>query len=532
MVTGISSAGVSLASQSPLVDNLRQLRQSLEKSDLLNEDVDDALKKAVQVLENLDSANPMTVATSIMNLLHEVEKHGCSDQGMLSQISDAVYQIVSNQTNAVMGGVSSESSTSSAIGTKASSTNTATDSSAKTSNTKSSDPGNGRILNQVKAILAGGVESLGELRALMLLMDEYPDAFDNGLIDKITEEITGFVKDQAAQISDPDELQEFFQSISNLTTQLHNDTALNVISEVLNDPEVTQIVAQKLGGEGTLNQLLTSSVSGISSSEGTSSTGSSGQGGLAFQDTPQGNPGIANGFENPDSADAIGSIPAPNLSGAFNQSIGFDSGSGVNRIGNIGNNDPKRPAPTTNATKTDPNASARPDTANSGNTNTTANQRPDSLTARPVSRPEPNTKTDTGNGNKPKDQPDFKPKPIKIELMAQLKSEKSTATKPIDPNKVIKMGGNRSQNMNRKRDITNTIIAMAAQAHKSKKEIQASAGASAGQMADLLRKPKATHQGLASAFEEDRDGVGEALYFVFMNLAHYRMEEALNDVEF
>jgi hypothetical protein len=207
MVAGISGASISFNSQniSTVVQKLQDLKATMSNAQL-NTETDDAIQDVIDAAaafaQNPSASSDGLTANlnGLISKIEEGESRGEFAPGFSQKLS----------------GILNSSKT--------------IDNASLAKNTQ-----------KIGRILANGIESLGELRSLMLLMDECGGSLDPALLNSIESAITDFVVDQAAMISDPEAFQNFFNNVQNILSEFGHD---NWAQNLFHNDDVQEMVVR------------------------------------------------------------------------------------------------------------------------------------------------------------------------------------------------------------------------------------------------------------------------------------------------
>ena len=523
MSVPIASVGVGLSSQSnPIYQMMNELKSSIQNTRLLNTETDDALREVSSILCNPDAAGTQ-VGPALMRLFNTLSDSGDTSD-IASKVGDLLLKI-QPKSGAASTGLESLMRPTTGAGSGAFSM----DASAytKISDAQNTATRKANLTKLIDNILNGGIENMQELKTLIQALDENPGLVDDSQMKVIDERIKEFMVREISECKSTDEICQKFEEIQGIISCTSNSHLIDTLSELQFDPEVNEAVQAIAPGENVSSILSESGIEPLSESAESSASNSQGFTN-SFPDIAAIEAQGANGFagEEEDIDPSLFtpsplSIPTPTnptQSSGSSQDKSSVSPSSTSRIAPIKSTGTDLQAGTSTSKPNEP----APSQANA------------QKTAQPKSSQAPKPEKEVVLKHAPPAKevasPE-KPKPVRVELQSWGRTEKG-APKDQTINTITKPSSSKQMFRDRQGkapEVLTQTIAMGAQANLDRRKLGLKDSDSAG-MSDLLRKPKPNAGTLSKAYDEDPVGVTEQLYFILVNVAHFRMEESINNI--
>jgi len=463
MINAVGSSGVNLSSQSTIIQAFQALQKSLQSAQPnMDQSVDNALREVVSSVLSSGDSGTMQVAVNVVTLLSEMRQNGGMDSGFVDKINGMISQIsmgvMQKEAAGITGNASFGASTGLAVGGSSSISIALTEAQM-----------NKQVQGTVDKILQGGIETIGELRLLLSLMDSYPGAFSDQIIQAIQEATRAFAAEYLSQLTNSADADQFLQTLGGMGSNSGHEDMSKFLLNIASDGDVSQAykgVTALEEGATTLTSQAVPKAAAVTDAHG------------AFLTTP-----------------GVGEQRNPL----------FPS---VNGVGDAATLVAEESAAAKAAETASVKQVAR-GIASSEIKNTVPSSKPLIAKVAPIQV-------------LPKEQ-FTKPEAIKVELF-HFRENKAIDLSAKTATEKLKL-------QMPKLELNHMAIAMAASTHKNAKELGWN-GRDASGMGDLTKRPKTAASNLAKALDEDPEDAMAQLYCALLNVAHYRMEDAINQISF
>ncbi len=469
MVAGIYGSSINFNSQSitSFIQKLQDLKATMSANSLLNTETDQAIDTVIDKLAEV-AQNPEAAA-----------------QGLTQQFSNLMSKIESGEAKGEyatgftkkLSGIISQAQASASTTAAGSSSKTATDAATSASKQKASSD----IMNLLKS----GIESLGELRSILLILDEFEGILDSSLINSIESAIKDFVLDQAQLITNPEEFQSMFSDVVSILNEFGFE---NFSENLINNDDIIEMVSRLFSGkvENPADVLTSNALIKVDSTD-TSQT--------LVASTEK----IIQTIAPPAADDTAAEISAATHHESENPHI-------------IPQKNTTTPAETHAIAPV-------PKSVN-----------PDLMGPRPTVRlqPDPQKKDPQTLFNDPKKQ-------ANTTTAANQKSEGKTVREfnPLEKPITGFSGQKISKTLQKNQDINSFIYASSAAAatFKTRRELEMK-DRNAAEHADLLNKPKLNAKNLEESIKKNPMAMAEGFYMLLLLIVQARLENSINDIEF